>query len=422
MASLKKRKGSNVWQAQFYVTDSATGELSQVRKSTGETNKKKALAIAIDMERLAQGAVPNDDSKIESLKAIHSEIGQEIARSTLTGVSLRKYFSGMMQILTGEEMTIITISSWCNEWLERKARDSSKATMARYKGHVKAFVSWLGDDRANKPLETLTTGDVEKWKRALLDTGIVGKTALSYLKDLGSIYRSAIREGLVSFNPVGAAETPNTEDSQERKPFSKVEVSQLIQSAPTEQWGGMILAAAFTGLRLGDVARLQWSAVDLHEKIIKLMPAKTRRKKRIVSIPIQSDLLAYLTSATITEDSPEAYVFPDLARLGVGSRAGLSQTFNTIMQAAGVDRGKPSRELAEGESKGKGRITHERGFHSLRHTFTTWLRDAGVSEEDRMSLTGHSTRDSHAIYSHANQDNLRDAMAKLSTLKGSDHE
>ena len=71
MASLKKRKRSNVWQAQFYVTDSATGELSQVRKSTGETNKKKALAIAIDMERLAQGAVPNDDSKIERLKAIH---------------------------------------------------------------------------------------------------------------------------------------------------------------------------------------------------------------------------------------------------------------------------------------------------------------------------------------------------------------
>jgi hypothetical protein len=39
-----------------------------------------------------------------------------------------------------------------------------------------------------------------------------------------------------------------------------------------------------------------------------------------------------------------------------------------------------------------------------------------------MALTGHSTRDSHAKYSHANEDNLREAIGKLSSLKGKDHE
>jgi integrase len=85
------------------------------------------------------------------------------------------------------------------------------------------------------------------------------------------------------------------------------------------------------------------------------------------------------------------------------------------MAKAEVDRGKASRESEE--DRGKGRITYERGFHSLRHTFTTWLRSAGVSEEDRMALTGHSTRDSHAIYSHTDEEALRDAISKLPSLK-----
>ena len=51
-----------------------------------------------------------------------------------------------------------------------------------------------------------------------------------------------------------------------------------------------------------------------------------------------------------------------------------------------------------------------------RHTFTTGLRTAGVSEEDRMALTGHTTRDSHAIYSHADEEALRDAISKLPSM------
>jgi integrase len=49
------------------------------------------------------------------------------------------------------------------------------------------------------------------------------------------------------------------------------------------------------------------------------------------------------------------------------------------MEKACMDRGKPSKAKAEGV----GRITYERGFHSLRHTFTTWLRVGGVERRSR---------------------------------------
>ena len=321
-------------------------------------------------------------------------------------------------IATGEELHSYTLETWSAEWLRRKARDSSKATMARYKSHADAFLDWLGADRRKKPLESVTPQHVREWKESLQDAGRAGKTVLSYVKDLGAIYRAAMREGIVSFNPCGTtiADT-DTGDSQERKPFTPAEVAKLVTAAPSEEWRGLILTAAFAGLRLGDAARLSWSCVDLDAKKITLIPSKTKRKKREVRIPIQPDLLAYFEAAPVADDSPDAAVFPKLAGMPVNAANGLSATFAGIMAKAGVDRGKPSRVIEEGQTKGAGRITFERGFHSLRHTFTTWLRSAGVSEEDRMALTGHSTRDSHAIYSHTDEAALRDAIAKLPSLK-----
>lgn len=415
MASLRKRPGSNHWQAQFYVPR-PDGTLHQVRKSTGESSRKKAMAVAIELERTAQGAVAAGTDQSRLAKAIFAEVVAEIERGVFNVLSARKHMSRLLAVATGEEMAEFTIATWSAEWLRRKARDSSKATMARYTGHVKSFLDWLGPDRANRPLESVTVQDARRWRESLQDAGRTGKTVLSYTKDIGAVYRAAIREGLVAFNPVSALEVVNTDDSHERKPFTHEEVVALMDAAPCEEWRGLILVAAFTGLRLGDAARLSWSAVDLETKRISLIPSKTKRKKREVRIPIQPDLLAFFEGVTITSEDPAAPVFPTLSKLPVNSGSGLSTTFTKIMDKAGVDRGKASRELKEGESVGAGRVIYEKGFHSLRHTFTSWLRAAGVSEEDRMALTGHSTRDSHAVYSHSDEGALRDAVSKLPTI------
>ena len=439
MASLKKRPGSDVWQAQFYVTDPTTGELKQVRRSTGHKSRKKALAAAIDFERAEQGVIEAGTDKAQEAKAILARAVAEIERETFTSLTARKYLAELLAVATGENLTDFTVETWFAEWLRRKTRTSSPATMARYKSHLDAFLEWLDEGRRRKPLESVTVTMVRQWRESLQDGGRAGKTVQSYTKDLGAAYRAAIREGYTNFNPATALEAIPTDDSHDRKPFTGPEVGALItatdrmgkQAAVSKrtqlsdpqgyyhEWRGLILVAAFTGLRLADGARLSWSAVDLAGKKIILIPSKTKRKKREVLIPIQPDLLAYLEAVPITSDKPDAPVFEMLSKASVGARGGLSQTFNRIMKEADVDRGKPSRPPPkEGEpSKATvGRITFERGFHSLRHTFTSWLRNAGVSEEDRMALTGHSTRESHAIYSHHDEAALREAVAKLPCL------
>lgn len=420
MASLRKQKSSSVWYAQFYVEDPDTGGLRQVRKSTGETNKAKAKARAVELERAGRGTIEAGSDKARLAKAILAEMLTELEQERFTAATARKHVARLVAIATGEELDTFTIETWVAEWLRRKERaKSSKATLARYKGHSDAFLAWLGPDRCTKPLESVTGLDARKWRESLQDAGRAGKTVLAYMKDAGAIYRSAITEGLITHNPFSSLEAIDTSDSQERKPFTPGEVADLMTHAPDAEWRGLILVAAFTGLRLGDAARLSWSSVDLEAKRITLIPSKTKKKKREVRIPIHPDLLAFFESVPIHSDKPDAPVFKKLSKVEIGARAGLSQTFAKLMANAGVDRGKPSRVIEEGQEKGVGRITWERGFHSLRHTFTTWLRTAGVSEEDRMALTGHSTRESHQIYSHADEKAGQDAIAKLPRLKKS---
>jgi integrase len=61
--------------------------------------------------------------------------------------------------------------------------------------------------------------------------------------------------------------------------------------------------------------------------------------------------------------------------------------------------------------KGKGaRNFARRTFHSLRHTFSSMLASGGVSEEMRMRLTGHSSRDIHQRYTHIDVTQLQQAI------------
>ena len=419
MASIYKRNESKIYQAQFYEKDATTGDFLKVRKSTGMTNKKDAQKFADEMELNHQSIMKSGSERAQKAKSLLADAVIEIERETFTAPTARKYLSKLLELATGEQLEVYTVATWAEEWLRRKKRKSSKATMARYNGHTKSLLSWLGTARSAKPLESITAQDARKWQESLQDAGRAGKTVLAYTKDAGGLYRAAIREGLVSFNPFATLEVIDTSDSIERKPFTLEEVASLVDAAPCDEWRGLVLVAAFTGLRLGDASKLSWASVDLTEKEITLIPAKTKKKKKLVCIPIAPDLLAYFETVPIASDEPDAPVFPTLSKMTVGARAGLSKTFQKIMLAADVDRGKPSREVKEGESTGRGKVTWERGFHSLRHTFTSWLRNADVSEEDRMSLTGHSTRESHAIYSHADKAASKAAIAKLPTLKKS---
>lgn len=52
-------------------------------------------------------------------------------------------------------------------------------------------------------------------------------------------------------------------------------------------------------------------------------------------------------------------------------------------------------------------------FHSLRHTFASWLVQRGVSIYEVSKLLGHADLKMTQIYAHLKQDNLETAVNKL---------
>jgi integrase len=127
----------------------------------------------------------------------------------------------------------------------------------------------------------------------------------------------------------------------------------------------------------------------------------------VVVVPMHFHLIEHI--AYLTQTATEEYLCPSLAAKGPGGKHGLSESFKRIMRKAKIDTQ---------TVKGKGtRNFSRRTFHSLRHSFNSELANAGVAEEIRMKLTGHSSRVMNARYTHLELDALRKAISNVPTFK-----
>ncbi len=368
------------------------------------------MHVAVAMEKTAQAEAGAGEEKSRRILSVITRATEDAERGILNSTKGSAYIAEIIKIATGEDLQTYTIKEWVSEWLARQ-EGVSIATVRAYNTYTKQFLKWLGP-RADNTLQSLTTADMRKLRQWFLD-GAGGKrkasvnTATQKMKTVSSIYIEAMKQGITNFNPVAALKALPQEDSITRKPFTLQEVKSLINHAPSDDWRGLILMGAFTGLRLTDCAQLPWDAVNLKKGEIVTMPSKTKRKRTIVRIPLHPSLASFLSSRPTPIDNT-APVFPELAVQSGPGRNGLSIQFTEIMDKANVSRGKASTT--------GGRSSYERSFHSLRHTLTSWLADSNVSPEIRMEIIGHKSQDVHSLYTHLGDETLQNAMSGVPGL------
>lgn len=410
MASIYKPSNRKHFHTSFFVP-TGQNKSKKVTRSTGETDRKKAQHVANSMEMSALDEVAANSSKSQAIMEIISQAKREAMKGTLNAVSGREYIREIVKISTGEDIPEYTIRTWTQEWFQRK-ESQSESTIRAYKTATNHFLKWLGD-RADKPLESLTVPDMRAFRKWLLEGAgnkekKASKTTVKLkMKVVSSIFIKAMAEGITNFNPTSALEPLIEDDKLERKPFTREEVSQLIESAPSEEWRGVITMGAYTGLRLTDCVLIEWGNVDLKGGIIKVIPRKTRKQNKEVTIPMHATLLCYLKRLP-TPIKQEVKVFPSLSKHTGAGRNGLSRQFTRIMEQAGVSRGKSKKTGAK--------TTYEKSFHSLRHTFTSWLADSGIPPEVRKEILGQTSDDVHAIYTHFDLETLENAISTVPGL------
>ncbi len=450
MATLIKRPGSKFWFAAFDVPQ-ADGTTRRLKKSTKKAKRSEAMVEAIRLEELECASGTSNAAQASKAYAILSEAATAAAKGELSEARARELLARLCEVSTGETLKFYTVRSWAADWLAVKAATGKKSTMARYKAHVDAFLAWMGD-KADGKLETVTKADVRAFRDAIRagwteeggeSTGKRGKadkapvnhrtakTANHYAVDVAGMFRSAMREGLLLANPCAALERLPEDDSTEREVFSVAEVGLLVNTAgmPAWQdtvfpsgladdetraarcgdWQGMILVGFYAGARIGDCARLTWGNVNLTRKTLSFIPAKTSRKKKRLEVPLHPRLVSWLEGRNPGTDAEP--LFPALASSPVGGRHGLSSMFIAIMERAGVDR----RNVREG-TKGGQRAQHARSFHALRHSLTSTLANADVSEEIRRRIVGHESAAVHSGYTHHERETLARAMEKMPSV------
>jgi integrase len=138
-------------------------------------------------------------------------------------------------------------------------------------------------------------------------------------------------------------------------------------------------------------------------KTLRLDQGKTGAEIVIVIHPVLEDYLLSLSAP----ETDEAFIFPTLAQRNI---AALSKAFGKIMERAHIEQ-RVIREKSE--SSESGRKVFALSFHSLRHSFTSILANAGVPEETRMELTGHKERAVHQRYTHRELQRLAEAIGTL---------
>jgi len=398
MATLTKdsRGRSPYWVCCYTAADGR-----RLKKSTKQKDKTKATEVCLALERAEQMA----------------------RQGTLTEGRARELIGEVLERTSGDHLPFYTAEAWLREWLRGKAVSKSPSTHIKYSHTIESFLAHLGT-RAKTNVAAIGSKEIASFRDAQINSGKHPNTVRYLVKQLRIPFNAARRQGIITHNPAEAVELPSRAKNDNggeatRDVFTPKQVEALLEAAilrehgqpvfeAGEEWRGLILFAYFTGARLQDAANITWNAIDLPAKLITY---RARKTGKLIAMPIHPELENYLLGLA-APDTGKAFVFPKLAAHNTGGRKGLSMTFSRIMARANVT----GDLLCIAKKGGQGRTVRSLTFHSLRHSFNSALANAGVSQEIRQKLTGHTSAEMNTIYTHHELAPLREAVEKLPAL------
>jgi integrase len=383
MASLRKKEKSPFWFACFTLPDG-----TRTQRSTGTTKRREAERIANEFE----------------------DASHEASAGRLTEARARKVIADIYAISNREKMPSSALTDYLDGWLARKALEASDNTHEKYSSVVSHFKTFMGG-KMKRDISAITAADITRFRDDMAVRLSIGTVNVA-LKIIRSAFAQARRDGLIDVNQAERVTTlKRRADQFERQPFTLEELKRILEAADDE-WRGMILFGLYTGQRLGDIATLTWANVDLQRQELRLLTEKTSRRQ---IIPLAPPLLRYV-EALPSSDKPDAPIFPRscavVERLGRASQ--LSNQFYELLTAAGLAK-KKTHQATPGEEKGRSakREMNPLSFHSLRHTATSLLKAAGVSDAVAMEFVGHDSANISRTYTHIDSATLKQAAAKL---------
>ncbi len=227
------------------------------------------------------------------------------------------------------------------------------------------------------PLEKITTAQIEEYKAAKQKTALSPKTINNHLCIISKCLRDAQEWGLIATVPrIRMLRVP----PQRFDFLTSYESALLLQDKEEPKWHEMLLVALRTGMRLGELIGLDWSAIDFDRRLIIVRQSIVKghvgspknNRTRVVSITDE------VCAALAYRRKKEGLVFP--------RHDGKPLAQNTARNAI----------LRHCKRVGLRPL----GWHALRHTFASQLATEGAPMRAIQDLLGHSTPQMTARYAH----------------------
>jgi integrase len=250
--------------------------------------------------------------------------------------------------------------------------------------HLKFLLPYFSE----VPVLRITRSQAEEFRRArqAQNRSIKDATVNRDLSVLRHILYWAVDEQLVAANPL--ARMKMARERRTRRQVLSVAEEQQLLGAAKGHLRLMIIAALDTGMRRGEITGQHWEDVDFSRKLLSVTRSKTPEGESR-EIPLTERLRELLL-----HNRKVGGLVIDFRGKPVRI---IKTTWRTALKKAGIRRVR---------------------FHDLRHTFNTRLMEAGVIQEIRMALMGHSTGSRvHATYTHIELPAKREAIRKLEQWK-----
>ncbi len=339
-------------------------------------------------------------SKIQSIEdqARTGSITEEKARRVIERVI------GEIMAESGAPIEHKTVREHFCSWLKAFGSEQSEGTFIRYRGIVNTFLDFLAG-KASGNLAALKAEDVERYRDHLEDL-VAPSTVNTHLKVIRVGLEKAVKQGIFDRNPARLVENLNASDRHERRAFTLPELQKLL-AVCGDDWKTAVLFGIYTGLRLGDIQSLTWANLDLQQKELTI---RTQKTGRVQILPFAKPLLTHIETMPAGDD-PKAPLCPSLQGKTV---SWLSNQFHELMATAGLVQSRGDHQKKDGKAgRSARRQLSDISFHALRHTATSLLKNAGVSDVVTRDIIGHESAAISKNYTHIETETKRAALDRM---------
>ena len=381
------------------------------RKLNNVTQRKDGRYVARKIFGYKEDGSPNRKAFYGSTAAEASQKLADYERQVENGLNV--------------DASSLTFGQWLNLWLtEYKFNSISPTTYDGYENFIKNRIApALGRHKLLK----LRAEHLQAFINGLKKENGEPMAAQSVRKIRNILYgalEQAVKNGLITRNPVDALTLPKDRDKKKVGAFTPKEQTALLEQVKGHRLYALFVLALGSGMRIGEIFALQWSSIDFLQQEITVSASVSRSKDRDTStkeiegssIKVNSPKTnAGIRSIPLTRQVWQALIEHREAQHIERFEAGAAWIDNGLVFCNSLGGYLEYRNVTRyyAQIREQAGIS-KHSFHSLRHTFATNAITAGMDYYYLSRIMGHTsisiTLDTYTDYM---PDKSRSEMEKM---------